>query len=419
MTARDPLRPCALVLTVALSVPSVACGTSERGPAAQPVAEEPRPDGGAGAGSGDASAPSAQDAELAALLEPIRVEYKLPALGGAVVDPSGVSQSAVVGVRKLGDATSARVDDPFHLGSDTKAIAAVVLAKLIEAGKLTYETTVAKAFPELAATMNAAYAEVTLADLLAMKGGIVSGWPDGESYASLMALTGTPREQREKFVKAVLASAPAAAPKTKFVYSNASYVLAAVMGERAGNAAWEDQARDLVFAPLAMKGWGFGAAGTPGAVDAPWPHAPAGDALEPVEPGPGADNPIVLSPAGRVHMPLAAWGRFVAEVMGGLAGKGGLLPAASYTKLLTPRAGEDYAGGFVSASRDWGGGTVYMHTGSNTMNYAVVWMAPARSRAVLVVTNAGGGSAPQACEKAVERLLERAGLVSGGAPAGR
>lgn len=408
---------CALGFAALLAASAGACGSGERGAATPPASEEPRPDGGASdGGAPDAMAVSPEEAELAAQLEAIRAEYSLPALGGAVVDGTGVTLQAVVGVRKVGDPTAARVDDPFHLGSDTKAISAVVLAKLIEAKKLTYETTVAKAFPELVGTMNAAYEAVTLADLLAMKGGIVSGWPDGESYNSLMALTGTPREQRETFVKAVLASTPAATPKTKFVYSNASYVLAAVMGERAGDAAWEDQARDLVFSPLAMTGWGFGAAGAAGAVDAPWPHVSAGGALEPVEPGPGADNPIVLSPAGRAHMPLAAWGKFIADVMGGLAGKGGLLPAASYQALLTPRAGEDYAGGFVSASRDWGGGTVFMHTGSNTMNYAVVWMAPARGRAVLVVTNAGGGSAPEACDKAVERLLERAGLVAASVP---
>ena len=65
-------------------------------------------------------------------------------------------------------------------------------------------------------------------------------------------------------------------------------------------------------------------------------------------------------------------------------------------------------------SRPWGGGTVYTHNGSNTMNFATVWMAPARDFAVLVVTNRGGAVAQQATDDAAAALiLMRAG---GGLP---
>jgi lipoate-protein ligase A len=45
--------------------------------------------------------------------------------------------------------------------------------------------------------------------------------------------------------------------------------------------------------------------------------------------------------------------------------------------------------------RPWGGGTVLAHSGSNTMWYCVVWMAPKRNFAVLSATNIGGDEAAE------------------------
>lgn len=47
-----------------------------------------------------------------------------------------------------------------------------------------------------------------------------------------------------------------------------------------------------------------------------------------------------------------------------------------------------------------------MHSGSNTMNYATVWMAPAKDFAVLVATNQAGGDTFNACA-AASALIRR------------
>jgi hypothetical protein len=46
--------------------------------------------------------------------------------------------------------------------------------------------------------------------------------------------------------------------------------------------------------------------------------------------------------------------------------------------------------GWIVTERGWGGGRVLTHAGSNTMNHAVVWMAPRRNFAVLSATSLGG-----------------------------
>jgi hypothetical protein len=55
---------------------------------------------------------------------------------------------------------------------------------------------------------------------------------------------------------------------------------------------------------------------------------------------------------------------------------------------------------------DWAGGRVLTHTGSNGMNFAVVWMAPKRDFAVLVVSNQGKGEVAKACDEAAWTLIK-------------
>jgi D-alanyl-D-alanine carboxypeptidase len=55
-------------------------------------------------------------------------------MGGAIVDSTGLRAVAVVGVRKKGETTEATPEDLWHLGSDTKAMTATMIAALIEQG---------------------------------------------------------------------------------------------------------------------------------------------------------------------------------------------------------------------------------------------------------------------------------------------
>src|SRR5205823_940884 len=52
--------------------------------------------------------------------------------------------------------------------------------------------------------------------------------------------------------------------------------------------------------------------------------------------------------------------------------------------------GGDYALGWMTTERSWGGGKVLNHAGDNTMNFANVWVAPQRDFAILVCVNQSG-----------------------------
>ena len=124
------------------------------------------------------------------------------------------------------------------------------------------------------------------------------------------------------------------------------------------------------------------------------------------ENGPAVDNPAVLGPAGTVHCSLQAWSKFVADQLAGERGAGKILKQETYRFLHTPPFGGYYALGWGVVDRPWGGGKVLTHAGSNTMNYAVVWAAPLKQFAVLVVTNQGDDQAAKACDEAASALIK-------------
>lgn len=338
--------------------------------------------------------------DLDSVLEPIRQKYNVPGMAGAILTSSGLQELGAVGVRKAGTDVRVTDNDQWHLGSDTKAMTATLIAHLVERGKLRWDSTIGEVFPVLAKSMNPQMRNVTLLELLSHRAGLPHDlpWRKLSSEGSLM-------EQRRAAVKMATSVPPEYQPGSKFEYSNLGFVIAAAMAERVENRPWEEMIRQVVFEPLHMTSVGFGGTGTPGKIDEPWPHFANGKPAP--SNGPAMDNPEVMGAAGTVHCSIADWAKFVADQLRGDRGEGALLKPSSYERLHTPPFGGDYALGWGVVDRPWGGGTVLTHAGSNTMNYAVVWLAPKRNFAVLVCTNQGGDTAAKACDEAASALIMR------------
>ena len=348
----------------------------------------------------------ARGQQLDSLLESVRSRYDFPALAAAVVNGSGTIASGAVGFRKYGDSTRVTLDDQFHLGSCTKAMTAMVIASLVEEGKLEWGTTIGTIFSGI--KIHPHYRNVTLEQLLAHAGGMPEdGAPEGMTLADLYRLPGSPAEQRRRYAALMLKQKPQAKPGTKFIYSNAGFVIAAAMAEEVSGRSWEELISTRIFAPLGMSTAGFGAMGSPGRVEQPWQHEVVDSAHEAVEPGPLSDNPEVIGPAGTVHCSIGDWGRFITACLAILEGKDGIVKTRTLRRAMTPKYGGTYALGWMSADREWGGGRVLTHAGSNTRNFAVVWMAPAKDLAVVIATNQAGGNTPRGCDELAGLLLMR------------
>jgi CubicO group peptidase (beta-lactamase class C family) len=342
------------------------------------------------------------DPELAKLAESIRAEYDLPAMGAALVTSKGLKAIAVVGVRKRGSDVRATPDDKFHLASDTKALTAAVVARLVDAGKLGYDDSLEKLFPDLKNEMPEDFRAITLKHLLTHRAGLPANPSAGWWTISRREPI---REQRRTALKLALKEKLASKPGERFGYSNLGYVIVGAMIEKAADASWEDLMEREVFKPLAMKTAGFGPMGTVGKIDQPLHHDATG---RPLEPELFADNPPVMRPAGGVHCSLADWGRFAGDLLKSLRKQKAVLlsPEAAKQYFVCPFAGLDYTlGGWVGVAS--GKGRVLAHDGSNTLNYASAVLLPQDDLAILVVANQGGKAGEDGSRELSQALLKQ------------
>src|SRR5690606_27662123 len=147
--------------------------------------------------------------------------------------------------------------------------------------------------------------KATLRQLLEHRAGMPDRL-DRELWAWLYAFDGDLRDARRRVVDEVLRTAPVHPPGEGLLYSNVGYMVAGALLERLGEAPWEELMRRELFVPLGMADAGFGPPGSAERVDQPRAHRPGGAA---VPPGPRADNPAALGPAGTVHASLRSWAR--------------------------------------------------------------------------------------------------------------
>jgi CubicO group peptidase (beta-lactamase class C family) len=353
-----------------------------------------------------------EPADLAALLEPLRAEHKLPALAAAVLEGDQLVGLGAVGKRKAGDDTPVATGDVFHIGSNTKSMTATLAALLVAEGKISWNQTVGQAFPEFADSMDPGWRDVTLYWLVRNRGGAPADLMRDGLWLRLWADKGTPQQVRAVLAQAVLKQPPEGQPGEKFIYSNAGFTLAGMMLERASGMAWEELIRARLFEPLGMKSAGLGAPGRAGAVEQPWGHTPDG---KPVEPGRLADNPPVIGPAGVVHTSLADWAKYAALHLAAARGRdysppGGkpLAKAADLAPLHVPPPDVEprYAAGWLAFDRPEWGGRALFHNGSNTMWFAVQCLVPEKNVAYLVATNQGGPPGEAACMEALPILAK-------------
>ncbi len=341
--------------------------------------------------------------DLAAFVAEVRAARGLPAMGGAIVTRDGLVGIGVAGERRFGAGPAVTLDDRWHIGSNLKAITGALAAVAVSRGSLSWDRTVAEAFPELDAVMRDEYRDVTLRDLLANRGQIRND-PPGGTYAGPTA-----RAQREAMVAWAL-QAPPIGPLGGYHYSNPGFVIAGAMIERALGGDFEELLASEFMHPMDARSLGWGPTTGVGGMDQPVGHRPAaGGGWTPCE---ACDNPPGLSAAGRAHMSLGDWARVVQEFLKADHGSSPLIQASHGRTLftgITPMANPEnhYALGWIMTTRSWGGRTA-THSGSNVSNHSVAWLGLDTGVAFLALTNSADGNATlSAMDDVVSGLLAR------------
>jgi CubicO group peptidase (beta-lactamase class C family) len=310
-----------------------------------------------------------------------------------------VVAEGVAGVRRVGQSDAITLADRFSLASCTKPITALMVCRVIDAGTLAFDTTLAEALPDVA--MREVYRPVTVAQLLTHRGGIPPYTQirvDGGWTGALRDLKGSASEQRAEFVRRLLQEEPAAQPGTARNYSNAGYALAAFVVSRRTGRTWEALMESEVFRPLGMARAGFGRPRSPGRPDEPARHLKeeAGYVPEP-EPEREGDALPALAAAGGVHCAIGDFARFASYELATIQGKDPLLTPATarrWQELTQPPAAGAASGG---RPRQFFGGSPAISAG------CALW--PAENAAVVVAVNGGGANAQAVIGAVKERYL--------------
>lgn len=361
--------------------------------------------------------------DLSNELEAARTRHGLPAFAAAAIVKGEIVAAGVAGVRAIGRAEKATLDDRFHIGSDTKAFTATLAGMMVEAGKLKWTSTLGEILGAEAPGLNAAFAAVTLEQLLSHTSGIPSD--NDEIYALYFSGDGFQYNmpaQRLRLLNAWKAKPPATKPGGEFHYSNFGVTLAGAMIEKVAGASWEELIVTRIFAPLGLKTAGLGPQATTGRWDAPVGHMVDDKGVATVMPwGPPADVPPVIGPAGVAHMSALDFARW-AGWNAGKARRGPPLvtpetltlihrPRISTGKLPnatpgTPQEGQ-YGLCWGVLQFGWAKHPLLQHSGSNSMNLAKVLVDTDLDIGVVVMTNYPGKRADAATNEMMESLYRR------------
>ncbi|GAB4451735.1 MAG: serine hydrolase domain-containing protein [Armatimonadaceae bacterium] len=346
---------------------------------------------GCGGSSSSRTNGPVSEASVARSVSESRVRKSMPALAAAAVNAQGISR-AVTGVRLQGTNQNVQINDRFHIGSNTKAFTATLLAVYVEEGRLAWNTRLLDVFPELTNQVHPAYRNVTLEQLLSH----TSGLPGLETLDTILQIppfSGDVMRQRREFTAWVLTQEPVVSAG-EFSYSNAGYGVAAAMLEKVVGESYESLMRRRIFQPLGMNAAGFG---WPSLTD---PNSPRGhirnedgtvgtiDENDPV-----LRIPPILAPAGDIHLSINDFARFVQMHLRGLRGQRTLLRPETVQKMHAPavrvtppdQPAAFYALGWTVVEID--GVQTSAHNGSADTFYSNAAIQSSRNRAVVAVTN--------------------------------
>jgi D-alanyl-D-alanine carboxypeptidase len=335
-----------------------------------------------------------------------REKDHLPAVAALIQIDGKIAAEAALGVRALGHPETVAVNDRWHIGSDTKAFTATMIARLVEQGVMKFDDTLASSFPALAEKMDPAYRGITVTQLLSHTAGLPPMTDDKElpEFNAVLKSADGVKAQRAALARKYL-TMPPASKAGEFKYSNLGFIIAGAIAEARTGKTWEELIREQIFAPLGIANAGFGAPGPMG--KEPCGHDEVKGKLVPLDPAtPEADNPPALGPAGTIHITLKDWARFAQDQLDGVHGHGKLLKPETYRKLHTPLTTNYALGWGVKLGAD-GVPELLTHDGSNGYWVADVRIMPKRNMIFLVVTNAGNEAANQAIRDVGKPLKER------------
>ncbi|MCU0707064.1 MAG: beta-lactamase family protein [Pirellula sp.] len=335
--------------------------------------------------------------DLSTALESLRKKGNLPGLIAGHFTLQGETTLGAVGYRKAGSDDALQVDDPMHLGSCTKSMTATLFGMLIDEGRVSMDTTLGEVFQDDRKVTESSWSETSMRQLIQHTSGAMANPPWNDFATPDADVVDLRRDIMHWLVQRKRPSETVG----KFTYSNLGYTVLGHVIEHLRGHSWEHEITSRLFEPLGMTSAGFGPPSKTKPDQSPWGHNRVFGFSVATE----QDNPPALGPAGTVHASMADWIKYLRVH---LTKDPQDLPIKGTTleQLHRPSQGENYAGGWGCGEREWAGGRILTHNGSNTHWYCVVFLALEQQRGVLAASNIGL-SAVQTCDEALQWMIRR------------
>ncbi|MXO85002.1 serine hydrolase [Altererythrobacter aurantiacus] len=287
----------------------------------------------------------------------------------------------------------------WHLGSNTKAMTALLYAVCVERGEADWGATLAELFPDIA--LHADLRDASVEQLMAHVAGLSDRGIDATWLNTRRADDAPLPDQRRTFTEEWLKRAPSHERGT-FAYANANFIVLGAAIERLLGMSWEEAMTNMVFKPLGLSSAGFGAPLQEGL----WGRQAYFGTSLPLDPTGIADNPAAFGPAGTVHMSPLDYGRFLSLF---LREGAPLVQPETLRHLLTPPSPDlTYAGGWALASFGQDRLPVLLHDGSNTFWYARAIVDRNSGLAFAAGANDGGDQGRERVDQAIKSLSSAA-----------
>jgi CubicO group peptidase (beta-lactamase class C family) len=194
-------------------------------------------------------------AELGAFVERAQTQLGIPGTAIGLVQDGKVVFAGGFGVRELGKPERVDADTLFMIASNTKAMTTLLLARLVEEGKLTWDTPVTKVLPSFKLGDEATTKQVSIKHLICA----CTGLPR-QDFEWLMEFKNSTPESTLQVLGTIQ---PTSKFGEMFQYSNllaaaAGYVAAHVMfPDRDLGSGYDEAMRARIFGPLGMSSTTF------------------------------------------------------------------------------------------------------------------------------------------------------------------
>lgn len=173
--------------------------------------------------------------------------FNVPGIAVAVIKDGEVVLSKGYGVRSEKNGGEVNENTLFGIASNTKAFTAAAIGKLVDMGKLTYDTRVSTIIPELQFYNPYMTSEVTVMDLLSHRTGLGLGAGDLMVFPASNSLTEAELIHNMRYLK------PVSRFRTDYHYNNLMFVMAGEVIERVSGVPYEEFIMDNFVKPLEME----------------------------------------------------------------------------------------------------------------------------------------------------------------------